>query len=75
MKITHAVVGPMPASFALALFSPLPKITATFEDGSTKVLFDFYPDEISFLPNEFVGLTEEGAYNLKFEKDKRYLQS
>ena len=25
-----------------------PKVTATFEDGSTKELFDYFPDEISF---------------------------
>jgi hypothetical protein len=71
VKITHADIGPMPKS----LFDPMPQVTATFADGSTKVLFDYYPDEISFTPSEFIGLTEAEAHDLKYQKDLRYLQS
>ncbi len=63
--IKSAVVGPMPKG----LFDSMPKVTATFEDGTSKVLFEFYPDEISFAPEEFVGLTEEEACALKGQKD------
>lgn len=53
----------------------MPKVKATFEDGSTKELFEFYPDELSFRESEFIGLTEEEGRRLKFTKDKQYLQS
>lgn len=72
MKITHAVIGPMPK----ALFDPtMPTVTVTFEDGSTKALFSFYPDEISFRESEVVGLTEAEVRDLRHQKDVRYLQS
>jgi hypothetical protein len=70
-KITHAVVGPMPKH----LFDAMPKVTVTFADGTKKVLFDFYPDEISFAPSEFVGLTVSEAHDLKHKKDVAYLRS
>ena len=38
-------------------------------------LFEFYQDEISFTELEFIGLTEEKAHRLRFEKDVKYLQS
>lgn len=79
MKIISVRIGPMPSNALLTgkvdLAIEMPKITATFEDGSTKDLFEFYPDEISFTPEEFIGLTEEDAHHLKFLKDKEYLQS
>lgn len=53
----------------------LPKVYVTTEDGQETFLFDYYPDEISFQPAEFIGLTIEQARYLKFEKDKAYLQS
>ena len=58
-----------------SLFDPMPQVHITMEDGKEQFLFDYYPDEISFTPSEFVGLTIEEARNLKFRKDKRYLQS
>ena len=58
-----------------SLFDPMPQVHITLEDGKEQFLFDYYPDEISFTPSEFVGLTIEEARNLKFRKDKRYLQS
>ena len=40
-----------------------------------KVLFDFYPDELSFSKEEFIGLTEKEAEELFHKKDIAYLQS
>ena len=41
-----------------------------FNTGEEKELFEFYPDEISFSESEFIGMTEESARRLKFERDK-----
>ena len=57
------------------MFDPMPTVRAQFDNGEEKTLFEFYPDEISFTEDEFIGLTEEEAHLLKFEKDKRYVQS
>jgi hypothetical protein len=57
------------------MFDPMPEVIATFEDGSTKTLFSFYPDEISFREHEFVGLTEQEAHTLFQKKDISYLRS
>jgi molybdopterin-guanine dinucleotide biosynthesis protein A len=70
-KIVSVVIGPMPKS----LFDPMPKVTATFDDGVTKDLFSFYPDELSFAEHEFVNKTEAEARQLFHAKDVRYLQS
>lgn len=69
MKIIKCKITAMPKTW----FDPMPKVIATFEDGSEKELFSYYPDEISFTEQEFIGKTEEEAHRLKFEKDKDYL--
>ena len=71
MKIKSAQVGHRPVS----IFDPPPSVVVTFEDGTIKNLFTFYPDEINFTANEFIGLTEEQAYALRHKKDVAYLQS
>ena len=43
------------------------------ENGDEVFLFDFYPDEISFEPNEFIGLTIEECKKLKTQKDMFYI--
>ena len=70
-RIVSARISPMPKDF----MDPMPEVTATYDDGSTGVLFSFYPDEISFTSREFVGLTEDEARHLKFKKDNDYLRS
>jgi len=75
MKITHAIISPMPRPMPEGMFDPMPEVTATFEDGSTKSLFSFYPDEVSFRASEFTGLTEEEAHSLFQRKDRSYLRS
>ena len=71
MKIISATITAMPKCF----FDPMPQVYVTLDDGNKVFLFDYYPDEISFTPNEFVGLTMDEARHLKFNKDKQYLQS
>lgn len=71
MKIVSARITPMPKS----LFDKMPEVYVTTEDGKEQLLFSYYPDEISFSPKEFVGLTIAEAIHLKFIKDRNYLQS
>jgi len=53
----------------------MPVVSATFDDGTKKELFSFYPDEIRFDEGELVGLTEAEAHSLFREKDITYLRS
>jgi hypothetical protein len=69
MKVTSARITAMPKDF----FDPMPQVYVTMEDGKEQFLFEYYPDEISFTPNEFVGLTIEECRHLKFQKDRRFL--
>lgn len=69
--IVSARITPQP----LALFDPLPEVYVTLESGKEARLFAYYPDEISFEPAEFVGLTLEQAVTLKYHKDLAYLRS
>jgi hypothetical protein len=75
MKIKSATITPMPRPMPLGMFDPMPEVVATFEDGSTRTLFSFYPDEVSFQSSEFTGLTEEEAHDLFQRKDTAYLRS
>jgi hypothetical protein len=75
MKIRSVTITAMPRPMPLGMFDPMPEVIATFEDGSTKTLFSFYPNEVSFLEREFIGLTEEEAHSLFQQKDTAYLRS
>lgn len=75
MKIKSVTITPMPRPMPLGMFDPMPEVIATFEGGTTKSLFSFYPDEVSFRASEFIGLTEEGAHSLFQQKDTAYLRS
>ena len=75
MKIKNVIITPMPRPMPEGMFDPMPEVIATFEDGSTKNLFSFYPDEVSFSTHEFIGLTEEEAHSLFQRKDRAYLRS
>jgi hypothetical protein len=49
---------------------------AVMEDGTEDVLvFAWFNDELSFAPQEIVGLTIEEARDLKQSRDIAYLQS
>ena len=75
MKIISAIITDMPRPMPQGMFDPMPKVIATFDDGSTRELFEFYPGEIRFAPSEFIGLTEQEAMALRHRKDVAYLQS
>ncbi|MCF8001834.1 MAG: hypothetical protein K9K76_08280 [Halanaerobiales bacterium] len=70
-KIVKAEITKRPES----LFDPMPKVIVTFETGEKEELFEFYPDEIDFKENEFIGLTKNEALKLRQKKDKEFLQS
>ncbi len=71
ITIASAIITEMPKN----IFDKMPEVIATFTDDSVKTLFSYYPDEISFSPSEFIGLTEDEARQLRHKKDVRYLQS
>lgn len=75
MIITQVTITAMPRPMPIGMFDPMPEVIATFEDGTTKTLFSFFPDEISFRESEFIGLTETEAHSLYQKKDTRYLCS
>jgi hypothetical protein len=75
MKIISAIITAMPRPMPQGMFDTMPEVIATFEDGSCKSLFPFYPDEIMFQASEFIGLTEAEAHALRHSKDVAYLQS
>lgn len=69
--IAKAHITPLPRKIG----DPLPEVWVTLKDGSEKMMFTYFPDEISFLESDFVGLTEEEAHTLKFGRDRAYLKS
>ena len=73
--IIKCTIGSYPRPMEQGMFDPMPEVKVQFDNGNEKSLFSFYPDEISFNESEFIGLTEESARALKFEKDKKYIQS
>ena len=73
-KIIEARITDMPKSI---FDMTLPKVMVKFDDSPDQEvkLFDYFPDEISFKAEEFIGLTKAEGHDLKFRKDKAYLQS
>lgn len=51
------------------------KVVATFDTGVTETVVEYFSDELSFQPSEFIGLTREQCSDLFREKDIAYLQS
>lgn len=70
-KIKSARITEMPKKFG----DPMPDVYATVDSGEEVHLFWYYPDELSFTPEEFVGLTVDEARALKHKKDVAYLRS
>ena len=70
-RIVEAYVGPYPKS----MFDPMPTVKVKYDDGEEETLFSFYPDEINFMSNEFIGLTRDEAGQLRHKRDVSYLQS
>ena len=72
MTITKARITEQPKS----LFDPIPQVWVTYEnEEEEEMLFDYYPDEISFTADEFIGLTRDQALRLRTNKDVAYLRS
>jgi hypothetical protein len=69
--IAACKIGPYPKSF----FDHMPKVAVTYNDGKEETLFQFYPDELSFSEQEFIGLTRDQAMRLRHRKDVAYLRS
>lgn len=68
--IASARITPLPTEIG----DPLPEVWVTVTGGSDEKLFDYYPDEVSFRAEEFVGLTIEEVRLFKFGRDRAYLQ-
>lgn len=68
--VVSARITPLPQR----LGDPLPEVWVTCADGTETKVFDFYPDEIAFSGDEFVGLTVEECRLLKFGRDRAFLQ-
>lgn len=69
-EISSARITAYPKHF----LDPMPQVYVTIK-GQEKLLFEFYPDEIQFRPEEFIGLTLDQAHDLKRRKNLAYLQS
>ena len=74
-RIVQVDISSIPRPKPLGLFDPKPVVTVTFDDGSRKKLFSFYPDEIRFDEGDLVGLTETEAHELYRTKDVAYLRT
>lgn len=71
-RIVQARITKMPQN----LLDSMPKVMVVFEGTTEEVeLFEFYPDEITFSSQEFLGLSEAEARVLKTQKDRAYLIS
>jgi len=73
--ITKCKIGPFPRPMPEGMFDQMPTVRVTLSDGETMKLFEYYPDEITFVESEFIGLTVAEAESLLFQKDVKYLQS
>ena len=51
------------------------EVIATFTNGETKKIFDYFDDEIDISAEELIGKTLEEAYEIKRQKDLAYLRS
>lgn len=75
-KIIHCEIGPYPRPMPLGMLDPMPEVKVDLDDGTKgKVLFSFYPDELQFREQEFLGLTEDEAHALRHRRDVQYLRS
>ena len=69
-RIISARITPMPRR----VFDPMPTVYVVYEGGLEKKLFSFLPEEIRFVPEEFLGLTEKEALALYRQKDLAYVK-
>jgi len=71
-KVVNCRITAMPQS----LFDPMPEVWVRLEgEEAEQKLLTYYPDEISFKPEEFIGKTIAECRHLHYQKDRRYLAS
>ena len=68
-------IGPFPRPMPEGMFDQMPSVRVTLSDGNNLKLFEYFPDEISFVESEFIGLTVSEAESLLTKKDVKFLQS
>lgn len=73
--IVKCTIEPYPRPMPDGMFDKMPTVKVWLDNDEEHELFEFYPDEISFTEDEFIGLTLETSKNLKFLKDVKYIQS
>ena len=73
--ITKCEIGPFPRPMPEGMFDQMPSVRVTLSDGNNLSLFEYYPDEISFVESEFIGLTVAEAESLLIKKDVKFIQS
>ena len=73
--IISAEITAMPRPIPEGMFDPMPKVEVKLSTGETATLFQYFPDELSFTADEFLGLTLEEGKALKFKKDRNFLRS
>lgn len=50
-------------------------LSAIFDDGSTRKLFNFFIDELAFFDADLIGKTEDEAHQLHHDRTIAYIQS
>jgi len=74
--ITAARITDMPRPLPDGLTDPMPCLWVKLDGGEEEVVvFQYFPDELTFVAEEFVGLSIAQAKDLKRMKDKAYLQA
>ena len=73
-RIVDVEIGPSPRPKPAGLLDEMPSVVAVFDDGSRRVLFTFFPDEYTFTADDFLGLTEAEAREVRNRRDIQYLQ-
>jgi hypothetical protein len=71
VKITHCRITPAQLDFG----DPPPQVIVRVDNGREEILFSYFADELSFKPEEFIGLTKEEGKALFHRKDVEYLRS
>lgn len=73
--IVKCRISPFPRLMPDGMFDRMPAVNVILSNGEKLTLFEYYPDEISFVESEFIGLTVGEAESLLTQKDVKYIQS
>jgi hypothetical protein len=72
-KIVECEIRPSTGRFNLP--DVMVRYEGSEEGTELELLLDYYPDELSFTPEEFVGLTRDEAFEMKQAKDVIFIRS